>query len=46
MSCDNRRLTHPPREKKYDKKNVTIRFSKSIEHQLVKLKKNHPEDEL
>lgn len=47
MNHDNGRLTHPPGEKKYDKKNVTIGLSKPIEHQLVKPKKKiHPEDVL
>ena len=39
MNHDNGRLTRPPGEKKYDKKNVTIGLSKPIEHQLVKKKK-------
>lgn len=46
MNHDNGRLTHPPGEKRCDKKNVTIGLSKPIEHQLVKQKKNHAEDEL
>lgn len=42
MNHDNGRLTHPPGEKKYDKKNVTIGLSKPIEHQLGKQKQKSP----
>jgi hypothetical protein len=39
MNHDNGRLTHPPGEKRCDKKNVAIGLSKPIEHQLVKQNK-------